>query len=284
MTSTTILRINGEERAFKKMEQLNGVLMEYMLRPRWYGPLQFCNGRGEALGKGGRLVVELQIEDDHVREAGFEVSGDDTLMGCTSFVLDCLRGQSLGWAACMRPYVFQWPLGVASNDAGVETAVRAVRAAIAFYRRVHDKPSKPLSERISDRRGHRNTTRLPPPTRRDLALLQPGESYEALMEERGHILGVLQNMARCLEIGSAFSMRSRDVTSSLREEIICLTLDVVRAVATLPEDDRRLIDLVGMQAMTETEAATVLGVSQSTVHDRVRAIAYRVQRILRGVR
>lgn len=261
------------------MDSLFSVLQDHIRNQRNSTPLASSDATGHAELAGNTATVDLQIQDGIIAASGFSAVGDPIVAGCLSFMLTHAQGRELGWATCVRTFSLAYVLRLPKGDARADLAVRAFRAALKDYRNRH-RPVR--DDAVSSRpcgspRGHRRKSTLPPPTRRDLCLLRPGETYEMLVEQRTQIIGVLLNLDDCLSLAQSPPGLLSDDGGNL-QEIINLTLDVRAAIPALSDGDRRLVELVGFGGQTEAEAAHAMGLAQSTIHARLRTIAWAVQK------
>jgi RNA polymerase sigma-70 factor (ECF subfamily) len=88
-----------------------------------------------------------------------------------------------------------------------------------------------------------------------------------------HMRWQLNDLARRLdERPAAAALAESGVAAPPSSSDSCLTPDgrrMLAAIESLPEDEREVFDLVGIQGVTIPEAATVVGVSQKTVQRRL---------------
>jgi hypothetical protein len=260
------------------MEALDEFLEEQIAQPTKRGRLPSANCRGTSSYDGNELVVELRVESNLIVDTGFEVRGDRVLVGCASFLLRNSIGQTTEWGMCARAHLLGWFVRLPKDDLRVLATIEAFVGAVSDYRRQHRAvPEETWTNRGGAPRGHRKTTKLPPPTKADLEMLRPGETYEELMRERDQILGVLQNLDGCTNLGPNVHSMREERSSAVREEIMCLAADVKKVLPLLTDRDHRIISLIGNQGLTEREAAESLGLSRSSVHERLRRVACVIQ-------
>jgi RNA polymerase sigma-70 factor (ECF subfamily) len=88
-----------------------------------------------------------------------------------------------------------------------------------------------------------------------------------------HMRWQLNDLARRLdEQPAAAALAESGVAAPPSSSDSCLTPDgrrILGAIESLPEDEREVFDLVGIQGLTIPEAATVIGVSERTVQRRL---------------
>jgi RNA polymerase sigma-70 factor (ECF subfamily) len=88
-----------------------------------------------------------------------------------------------------------------------------------------------------------------------------------------HIRWQLNDLARRLdEQPAAAALAESGVAAPPSSSDSCLTPDgrrMLEAIERLPEDEREVFDLVGIQGLTMPEAATVTAVSERTVQRRL---------------
>jgi len=88
-----------------------------------------------------------------------------------------------------------------------------------------------------------------------------------------HMRWQLNDLARRLdEQPAAAALAESGVAAPPSSSDSCLTPDgrrMLGAIESLPEDEREVFDLVGIQGLTIPEAATVIGVSERTVQRRL---------------
>ena len=88
-----------------------------------------------------------------------------------------------------------------------------------------------------------------------------------------HMRWQLNDLARRLdEQPAAAALAESGVAAPPSSSDSCLTPDgrrMLEAIERLPEDEREVFDLVGIQGLTIPEAATVIGVSERTVQRRL---------------
>ena len=88
-----------------------------------------------------------------------------------------------------------------------------------------------------------------------------------------HMRWQLNDLARRLdEQPAAAALAESGVAAPPSSSDSCLTPDgrrMLEAIESLPEDEREVFDLVGIQGLTIPEAATVIGVSERTVQRRL---------------
>jgi RNA polymerase sigma-70 factor (ECF subfamily) len=88
-----------------------------------------------------------------------------------------------------------------------------------------------------------------------------------------HIRWQLNDLARRLdERPAALALEPAEVAAAPSSSDTCLTPDgrrMLGAIEGLPEDEREAFDLVGIQGLTHTEAAVVVGVSERTMQRRL---------------
>jgi RNA polymerase sigma-70 factor (ECF subfamily) len=88
-----------------------------------------------------------------------------------------------------------------------------------------------------------------------------------------HMRWQLNDLARRLdERPAAAPLAESGVAASPASTDSCLSPDgrrMLEAIEGLPEDEREVFDLVGIQGLTHAEAATVVGVSEKTVQRRL---------------
>jgi DNA-directed RNA polymerase specialized sigma24 family protein len=63
----------------------------------------------------------------------------------------------------------------------------------------------------------------------------------------------------------------------LTENQMCLRIDVERAIRSLPEDERVIVDLMMTQGLTAREAARALGMPTMSLHYRYRRAVHRLR-------
>jgi RNA polymerase sigma-70 factor (ECF subfamily) len=59
---------------------------------------------------------------------------------------------------------------------------------------------------------------------------------------------------------------------------------MLEAIESLPDDEREVFDLVGIQGLTHAEAATVVGVSEKTVQRRLNRARFLLAELLADLR
>ena len=88
-----------------------------------------------------------------------------------------------------------------------------------------------------------------------------------------HMRWQLNDLARRLdEQPASGALAESGVAAPPSSSDSCLTLDgrrILEAIERLPEDEREVFDLVGIQGLTAPEAATVVGASERTVQRRL---------------
>jgi RNA polymerase sigma-70 factor (ECF subfamily) len=87
-----------------------------------------------------------------------------------------------------------------------------------------------------------------------------------------HMRWQLNDLARRLDERPAAAALAESRVAAPESTGSCLTPDgrrVLETIEGLPEDEREVFDLVGIQGLTHAEAATVVGVSEKTVQRRL---------------
>ena len=88
-----------------------------------------------------------------------------------------------------------------------------------------------------------------------------------------HMRWQLNDLARRLdERSAAVALAESGVAASPASTASCLSPDgrrMLEVIEGLPEDEREIFDLVGIQGLTHAEAAAVVGVSEMTVQRRL---------------
>ena len=87
-----------------------------------------------------------------------------------------------------------------------------------------------------------------------------------------HIRWQLNDVARRLDERPAAAALAESGVAAPPSSDSCLTPDgrrILEAIERLPEDEREVFDLVGIQGLTVPEAATVVGASERTVQRRL---------------
>ena len=100
---------------------------------------------------------------------------------------------------------------------------------------------------------------------------QTARQFFALANQ--HMRWQLNDLARRLdEQAAAAALAESGVAAPPSSSDSCLTPDghrILEAIERLPEDEREVFDLVGIQGLTVPEAATVVGASERTVQRRL---------------
>jgi RNA polymerase sigma-70 factor (ECF subfamily) len=94
--------------------------------------------------------------------------------------------------------------------------------------------------------------------------------FSALVNQ--HMRWHLNDLARRLDQRQAAALPESDVAAPPASTASGLGPDgrrMLGAIEGLPEDEREVFDLVGIQGLTQAEAATVVGVSEKTVQGRL---------------
>jgi RNA polymerase sigma-70 factor (ECF subfamily) len=127
-----------------------------------------------------------------------------------------------------------------------------------------------------------------PPTARDFFRLAAAQVRRELIDLARHYggprgLGANQATNAGIE-GSANSWVDDPTPIDATHEPgrLALWTDFHRAVERLSDADRELVDLLWYQGLTQTEAATILGVTERTVHSRWVAARLRITEALGG--
>jgi hypothetical protein len=264
------------------IEPIDPILRTHIREPRQRGPLPEDGGHGichDAVL--GRVEVGLLVREGSIVETAFVAEGDPVITGCSSFLLGCATGQTVGWARCVRPPALRAALRLPFDDVRAEMVVRAFLSALeeADARSIESEPRQ--QPRRGTPSGHRATRQVPASTRKDRLLLYPGETHEELIRERNQILGILENLETCLNIATISTPFRHDETSRLREDLVCLTLTVQTALPLLKDKEVRLVRMLGTDGLLPSEIAKVLRVSHQAVRKQMWALAGRIQEIFR---
>lgn len=258
----------------------DSVLEDEIKAPRHRGTIESPHGYGIVQDKGGGNVLRIAInfKGNKITQVAFLSFGDPTLAACASFTLDAALGNSLRFAAHLRVDSIAHVLALEEDKVWcaalvVEAITKALKGIQSrkIRRRATGKPA-------GAPRGHH----LPKPVANDHKLLRPGETLDDLMRERGMIVGAIENMAHLIEAGTAAHNTQIDRASSDRESLHCIMADLALAIPLLSSADQKLIALLGLDGLTQQEAAQALGTSQPAVHKQLWAVARRIQRIWRG--
>lgn len=104
-------------------------------------------------------------------------------------------------------------------------------------------------------------------------------AHDDPLVEREQIVGMLRNLLLFFELGGGGGYLHKDNASDEREELLCLFTSLQKTIPTLPEAERDVVSLMGMQGLSECEAAAALGISRQAVNKRLWSAATRIQKI-----
>jgi RNA polymerase sigma-70 factor (ECF subfamily) len=105
-----------------------------------------------------------------------------------------------------------------------------------------------------------------------LRTIRPGTVRQFFALANQHMRWQLNDLARRLDEQRAAALPESGVAAPPASTTSGLGPDgrrMLGAIDGLPEDEREVFDLVGIQGLTHTEAATVVGVSEKTVQRRL---------------
>jgi RNA polymerase sigma factor (sigma-70 family) len=232
-------------------------------------------------------MLWLHLSDDVIIDIGFHCFDGDVVRGCASFLCSALLGVRHGMARRVRGFLLARVLELSADEAWAAELV--AQAFLDALRRAHSGRVRRKTARLHRSLGGAPRGRRPgdarvqadKPTRLDIRLMRAGETCEMLMKERGEIVGCIQHFDACTHFMGSMSGQPENLTSSLHENLVCLTIAVQQAMAVLSADELRLIDLFGVQELTEREVAQELGLSQAAVHKQLWRLAQRIQQFWR---
>lgn len=232
------------------------LVQDHARSPRHTRTLAAVSGRGMVQERDATVRIALHIVDDRVMDATFRVYGNLIVNACASFLIQSTIGQTLPVVRGMRSKRLAHYLKLSDEfEWCAAVALKCLLAALKDYMH-RQRELAPLPEWHGSRHRHRGYT-------------ENKRSDDFLAKERSYIVGALRNLLLFLGIGANARHIRLNECNSIKEDLICDFASMVPILATLPEDIRRVIDLIGLQGMTDREAGKTLGISHMTVNKRL---------------